>query len=47
MCHALCLGQCVNETSHGCFTCSGISEDQRCVDRCTPAKLATCNSIRF
>lgn len=38
-CHSQCLGQCVNETSHGCFTCAGISEDQRCVDHCTPAKF--------
>lgn len=38
-CHKTCLGQCVNETSQGCFTCAGISEDQRCVDECSPATL--------
>ena len=38
-CHKQCLGQCVNETSQGCFTCAGISEDQRCVDECSPATL--------
>ncbi|CAO1300695.1 unnamed protein product [Diamesa serratosioi] len=46
VCHVSCLGQCVNETANGCFTCSGISEDQRCVDECTPARLLNTETKR-
>lgn len=37
-CHPLCLGDCVDETSKGCYTCRDISEDSECVEQCSETK---------
>lgn len=38
VCHELCLGECVDPTSSGCYTCMDIVEDSKCVEKCSESK---------
>lgn len=49
ICHPLCLGDCVNPLASGCYTCKDISEDSKCVEKCSESKWVSLkhNRIQF
>lgn len=45
-CHPLCLGGCRDETSSGCNTCVGLTQNGTCVESCTPPFIVNTDNLR-